>query len=214
MKNQNDKRHESDDFESPSFNLDAEDTDYQEDLDYQDDRDYRDEADFEEDFSTQRKRENPAAYEYSTPEGNVEVGEKEKKSPKKVLLTAIFIILFVLAIFGVLYIYNLVQSGKNNMETPLEASNTLLETVADEDKAAFNNLLDGAKIDADIDEVYSQLQKADKTSDDSMLSNFVLIRLENGKAYLCSFYYNKETEQYNFRSISEVPQEQQAFFAR
>ena len=33
MKNQNDKRHESDDFESPSFNLDAEDTDYQEDLD-------------------------------------------------------------------------------------------------------------------------------------------------------------------------------------
>ena len=100
------------------------------------------------------------------------------------------------------------------MLTPETATRHLVSSISADDYEEFQKLVEPINNIDNEKNLYDKLKKSLETSKDNLVTNFVMIKLENGEQYLCSFYYDDKKAEYVFRSIVEIPVESQGFFAR
>ena len=145
--------------------------------------------------------------------------KRQKNSEDKVDLKRIFaisavVLMSFLSIWGLLDIINSLREWRNPLKTPESATTKFVNVVASDNYKEFEKF--AASIDGldNPKELYDKLRSGIKNADGSLVSNFVLIRLENGKQYLCSLFRDEKKKNYIIRSIEEIPAEVQNFFAR
>lgn len=127
------------------------------------------------------------------------------------LLVLILLVAF-LAIWGIVDIVNTISAWQNPMSTPQKTVSHMLELVEKDDLESFESLLDTANI-ANPQILFSQLKSATADSAGSINSNYILIRLENGRQLLVSLYYNDDSDEHRIRSVVEIPAEAQGYFS-
>ncbi len=136
--------------------------------------------------------------------------ERFKRISSVVLTVAVLF----LAIWGLVDLVDWVMDLGATQETPENAVRYMLELVEDDNYEAFAQLVNTVEGSENAEALFNELQVAITTADGQLLTDFVRIRLENGKEFLVSAYYDEDTEQYELRSIIEISREYQEFFAR
>ncbi len=126
--------------------------------------------------------------------------------------TVIAISVLVLAIFGIIFIAQKISLWSGNMDTPEEAGKTIIKTLEKDDFTAYQKLLASDAVTANDRAVFDALQESLDNPDQTLVSNFILIRLENGKQYLVSLYFDDDRGKYVIREMKEVPVNMQNIF--
>lgn len=114
-------------------------------------------------------------------------------------------IVLILAIIGLIASIGFIRNHFNTMSTPQKAGETLIHTIAADDYDKYQTLWSQEEFTRQDAELFQTLQGSINLAEDAMVSNFILLRLESGKQYLCSIFYDKDAKQYKIRSINEVP---------
>ena len=133
---------------------------------------------------------------------------------KQIFLVIMGAIVVFLAVWGLMDIINTVKDAKNPMLTPETATRHLVSSISEDDYEEFKKLAEPMKNVENTKALYDKLKKSLETSKDNLITNFVMIKLENGEQYLCSLYRDDNKGEFVFRSIVEIPAESQGFFAR
>ena len=133
---------------------------------------------------------------------------------KQIFLVIMGAIVVFLAVWGLMDIINTIRAARNPMLTPETATRHLVSSISADDYEEFQKLVEPINNIDNEKNLYDKLKKSLETSKDNLVTNFVMIKLENGEQYLCSFYYDDKKAEYVFRSIVEIPVESQGFFAR
>lgn len=133
---------------------------------------------------------------------------------KQIFLVIMGAIVIFLAVWGLMDIINTIKDAKNPMLTPEAATRHLVSSISADDYEEFKKLVEPIKNIDNEKNLYDRLKNSLETSKDNLVTNFVMIKLENGEQYLCSLYYDDNKDEYVFRSIVEIPAESQGFFAR
>lgn len=158
---------------------------------------------------------------------NIKDAKEEKQKSKKerrlrrsenmsrawsIAVIVILVLVGILAIVGVVSIVDFVKRYKGKMDTPQEAGQTLVSVVSAGDYEHYQRLLGSKEASAEDRAIFESLAEKLKQNEASMVSNFILIRLENGNQYICSIFFDKKAGEYVLRSVQQVPLEMQHLF--
>jgi hypothetical protein len=132
--------------------------------------------------------------------------------PKRIVALVLTILVLFFFIVGIVSGIGFIKEKIGDMDTPQEAGQTLLKTVKSNDYDKYQSLLAQDSFVREDRELFDKLRDAVMKNEDAMVSNFVLIRLENGRQYLCSLFYDSAKKEFSFRTINEVPAVMQDLF--
>ncbi len=133
---------------------------------------------------------------------------------KQIFLVIMGAIVVFLAVWGLMDIINSVKEARNPLLTPESATRHLVSSISADNYEEFKKLAEPMKNVDNEKALYDKLKKSLETSKDNLITNFVMIKLENGEQYLCSLYRDDNKGEFVFRSIVEIPADAQGFFAR
>lgn len=126
--------------------------------------------------------------------------------------TVIAVTVLVLAVIGLFSLVKNIRLWTGNMDTPEEAGKTIIQVIDKNDFEGYQKLLAADAVTANDRAVFDALQESLDNPDKTLVSNFILIRLENGKQYLASIYFDNDRGKYVIRSMKEVPVNMQNIF--
>lgn len=121
-------------------------------------------------------------------------------------------LLVIFAVIGIIASVSFIKSAFGKMDTPKEAGQTLVSLLKKDDFKSYQKLLAGQEPTANDKATFESLRSSLDNSKDIIVSNFILIRLENGRQFLCSIYFDDARGEYVFRSVQEVPLGMQNLF--
>lgn len=121
-------------------------------------------------------------------------------------------VLLIFSIIGIVSTVGFIKRAVGDMDTPKEAGETLIRTLKEDDFDAYQKLLAGEETTANDKALFQSLRSSLDNDKDMIVSNFILIRLENGKQFLCSIYFDDDKGEYVIRSVQEVPLSMQNIF--
>lgn len=122
--------------------------------------------------------------------------------------------LLVFAVIGIIATAGWFRERFGDMDTPQEAGNTLVSMISNDDFKGYQRILASDAVKANDKALFESLKESleNTAGDQQLVSNFILIRLENGKQYLCSIYFDEHRKEYAIRSVQEVPIQMQNIF--
>lgn len=123
----------------------------------------------------------------------------------------IMVILLVFAIIGVISTVGFFKN-RGRLNTPVKAGDRLVKVLEENDFEAYRKLLASPEVSANDKPLFESLRSSLDNEKETLVSNFILIRLENGKQFLCSIFYDEGRKEYVFRSVQEVPLSMQNIF--
>ncbi len=126
--------------------------------------------------------------------------------------TVIAVTVLVFAVIGVIETIGNIRSWRSTMDTPHKAGATLVKVLDQNDFESYQKLLAADAVTANDRAVFDSLQESLDNVDETIVSNFILIRLENGKQYLCSIFFDEDRDEYVVRSMKEVPMSMHTIF--
>lgn len=130
----------------------------------------------------------------------------------RVLGIVVAVLVLSFTIIGVIATVGFVKQAIGQMDTPKEAGETLIRVLKEDDFAGYQKLLANEEVKANDKALFESLRSSLDNQKDTIVSNFILIRLENGKQFLCSIYFDDQKGEYVIRSVQEVPLAMQNIF--
>lgn len=133
--------------------------------------------------------------------------------PVRVAVYSLAVIVIIFAIVGIFSSIHFLRQHFGKMDNPQEAGRTLIQTIVADDYEKYQSLMSQDEFIREDADLFKTLQANIKLAEDALISNFIMIRLESGKQYLCSIFFDENVKEYRIRQIREVPTDASNIFS-